>query len=111
MVDLDTASTRLSKDSTRFTNAATWRVQFGVRDGAVDPPVALGKIGVEVICTEHDFQSPCAPHQQGQALQRTPTRYQPGADLRLPEDGVLAACEADVASHREFAAATSHSGP
>src|ERR1700687_5806858 len=40
-----------------------------------------------------------------QALHCTSARDEPGADLRLPENGALATCEADVARQCEFASA------
>src|SRR4029077_20657247 len=77
-----------------------------VRDRAVDIAVSLGEPAVEVLAAEEDLEGPGATDEARQPVQRTSTRGGADADLELPEDGPLAAGEADVGGKRELAART-----
>src|SRR5690349_612029 len=83
-------------------------VQLVFRNGPIDPAVAFRRVGIKVICAEHDLQSPGAADEQRQSLQGTSARNQAGADLGLAEEGPLTTGETDVAAQREFAATTAY---
>jgi hypothetical protein len=77
-------------------------IQFGVRDGAVDPPVALSRIGIEIISAEDDLYRPRATDQERESLERAAAWDQAEADLRLSKDCPLSACESDIAGKCKF---------
>jgi hypothetical protein len=79
-------------------------MEIDVRDGTVDPPVAFGGAGVEVVGGQDDLQGPRAADEAGERLQCAPAGDQCGADLGLAEDRSLAAGEAQVAGEYELAA-------
>jgi len=83
-------------------------VQFRVREGTIDVPVAFGCVPVEIISAENDFERATTADQVRETFCAATTRMQSHCDFRLPKAHILARCEAHVAREDELAARAAH---
>src|SRR5262245_62527159 len=77
-------------------------VELCVIDGAIDHPISLGSIRIDIIGTENDFEGAGASDQLREPLKCAAARNDPKTDFRLPEDGFLSACKAKIARQDEL---------
>src|SRR6202043_3127914 len=83
-------------------------VQFRIREGTIDVPVALGCVPVEIIAAENYFEGATAADQVRQTFGASAARMQAHCDFGLAKPRVLARCEAHVAREDELAACAAH---
>ena len=62
----------------------------------------FGQIAGDIVRSQKDLQSAPPAHQTWQPRHGAATRYEPGTDFPLGENGLLAAGEPHVAGQREF---------
>jgi hypothetical protein len=84
-------------------------VEFGVRDCAIDPTLALRRIGIEIVLAEDDLERASSADQDRESLKGTASGDQPRVDFGLAKDRLLAAREAEVEAQRELGAAPADS--
>src|SRR6267378_3119401 len=85
--------------------------ELRVGNGAVDVPIPLGEVPVEVLATEQDFECPPATDHPRQTGRRAASGHGGEPDLELPQHGPLPTGEADVGGEDELAARTASSAP
>src|SRR6476659_9470155 len=80
-----------------------------VRNGAVDVPVTLGEIAVEILTPEQDLEGSAPSDETGQPRGWAASRNSAEADFRLTDHRPLSTCEADVGRENQLAARSASS--